>query len=108
MKGYFEKRHASGKVCCLEQMTPAMPTIYFDAIINTQLSEGVVRIGIADYVGPPIDGKRQTGEMTHLATSLLGLVQLQAQVNKLVENLIEKGILKRQTPAQIDEDKPIA
>jgi len=85
-----------------------MPTIYFDVIINTQLSEGVVRLGVADYVGPPIDGKRQTGDVTQLATSLPGLVQMQAQVNQLVENLIDKGILKRQKPTPMDDDTPIA
>ncbi len=88
-----------------------MSTIYFDAVVSTQFSEGVVRLGLADYIGPPQDGKRQTGEVTHVATSLPGLVQMQAQINQLVEGLIEKQVLRRQTPpspSATEDDVPIA
>lgn len=88
-----------------------MSTIYFDAVVSTEMSEGVVRLSVADYSGPPQDGKRQTGSVTKLATSLPGLVQLQAQINQLVDGLIEKQVLRRQTPpstsAAAEGDAPL-
>lgn len=76
-----------------------MPTIYFDTVITTQFSDGVVRLGVCDFVGAPQDGKRPMGEVTHLATSLPGLLQLQTQINQLIEGLVEKQILRKQDPA---------
>lgn len=85
-----------------------MSTVYFDVIVSTRLSEGVVRLGVADFIGPVEDGKRQTGEVTQLVTSLPGLIQMQAQVNQLVEKLIEKKVLKRDESAtKTDDDQPI-
>jgi hypothetical protein len=73
-----------------------MPTIYFDTVLSTQFSDGVVRFGLADYVGPAVDGKRPTGEVTHLATSLSGLLQLQSQINQMVNGLVDKQVLRKQ------------
>lgn len=75
-----------------------MPTIYFDTVLTTQFSDGVVRFGVCDFVGAPQDGKRATGDITQLATSLPGLLQLQAQINQLIAGLVEKQILRKQDP----------
>lgn len=74
-------------------------SLYFDVVVSAQFSEGVVRLGLADYVGPPQDGKRPTGEVTQLATSVQGLLQMQSQINQLVDGLVERKVLRRQDPA---------
>jgi len=85
-----------------------MSSTFFDAVVSTQFSDGVVRLGVADYIGPPADGQRPTGPTTYLTTTLPGLVQLQIQINQLVEGLVEKQVLRRQTPTlAVDDDKPI-
>lgn len=73
-----------------------MASTYFDTVVSTQFSDAVVRIGVADFTGPAQDGKRPTGEVTYLATSLPGLLQLQGQVQQLIDGLIERKVLKRQ------------
>ena len=74
-------------------------SLYFDVVVSAQFSEGVVRLGLADYVGAPQDGKRPTGEVTQLATSVQGLLQMQSQINQLVDGLVERKVLRRQDPA---------
>jgi hypothetical protein len=81
-------------------------SIFFDVVVSAQFSEGVVRLGLADYVGPPKDGKRPTGDVTQLATSVQGLLQMQAQINQLVEGLVERKVLRRQDPAAPAEQAP--
>lgn len=74
-----------------------MPTIYFDVIKSSQFSDGVVRFALTDFVGAAQDGKRQTNDdVTYLATSLPGLLQLQSQVNQMVDGLVDKQILRKQ------------
>lgn len=73
-----------------------MANTYFDVVVSAQFADGVVRLGVADYTGQTKDGQRTTGPVTHLVTSLPGLVQLQAQINQLVEGLVEKNVLRRQ------------
>lgn len=85
-----------------------MSSTFFDAVVSTQFSDGVVRLGVADHIGPSVDGQRPTGEVRYLTTTLPGLVQLQSQINQLVEGLIEKQVLRRQRPTlAADDDKPI-
>lgn len=80
----------------LDKRILIMPTIYFDTVLSTQFSDGVIRFGLSDYVGPAVDGKRPTGEVTHLATSLSGLLQLQSQINQMVSGLVDKQVLRKQ------------
>ena len=84
-----------------------MSSTYFDVVVSTQFSDGVVRLGVAEFTGPSNDGKRSTGDVTHLVTSLPGLVQMQSQINQLIEGLVERNVLRRQgeTAASAPENK---
>ncbi len=73
-----------------------MSSAYFDVVVSTQFSDGVVRLGVANFTGPNQDGQRSTGGVTYLVTSLPGLVQMQSQLNQLIEGLVEKNVLRRQ------------
>ena len=74
-----------------------MPTIFFDVVKSSQFSDGVVRFALTDFIGAAQDGKRITNEeVTYLATSLPGLLQLQSQVNQMIDGLVEKQVLRKQ------------
>ena len=69
--------------------------LFFDAVVSSQLLDGVVRLGVAEVVGPEKDGKRQVSEPKMILTTLTGLLQLQAQINQMVDGLVDKNILKK-------------
>lgn len=74
-----------------------MPTIFFDVVKSSQFSDGVVRFALTDFVGASPDGKRIANEdVTYLATTLPGLLQLQSQVNQMIDGLLEKQVLRKQ------------
>jgi hypothetical protein len=79
-----------------------MPTLYFDTVLSAQFSDGVVRFSLSDFVGPPVEGKRPTGEVTQIATSLAGLLQLQSQVKQIIDGLVEKQVLRKQENTSVN------
>ncbi len=69
--------------------------LFFDVSVSAQYSEGIVRLGVAELVGTNQDGKRTLGPTRVILTTLQGMLQLQAQVNQMVDGLVEKGILRK-------------
>lgn len=79
--------------------------LFFDAVLSAQLLDGVVRVGVAEVVGPEKDGKRQVSEPKMILTTLTGLLQLQLQINQMVDGLVDKNILKKREEADAPKGK---
>lgn len=62
--------------------------------VSTQFSNGVVKLGVAEFVGPEKDGKQPIGNPRTILTTLPGLLNLQAQINQLVKELAERKLIK--------------
>lgn len=73
--------------------------LFFDAVLSAQLLDGVVRLGVAEVVGPEKDGKRQVSDPKMILTTLTGLLQLQLQINQMVDGLVDKKILTKREDA---------
>lgn len=69
--------------------------IFFDVPVSTQFSNGVVKLGVAVFSGPEKEGKQPIGNPKMILTTLPGLVQFQAQINQLVNELVQRNVLKK-------------
>jgi hypothetical protein len=69
--------------------------IFFDVPVSTQFSNGVVKLGVAEFSGPEKDGKQPIGNQKMILTTLPGLLQFQAQINQLVNELVQRNVLKK-------------
>jgi len=78
-----------------------MTTVFFDQVLSVQFADGVARVSLAPIVSQDKEGKRIMGVPTQIVTTLPGLIQLQAQINQLMEGLVEKNILRKaEAPGQ--------
>jgi len=69
--------------------------IFFDVPVSTKFSNGVVKLGVAEFSGPEKDGKQPVGNQKMILTTLPGLLQFQAQINQLVNELVQRNVLKK-------------
>jgi hypothetical protein len=78
--------------------------IFFDVPVSTQFSNGVVKLGVAEFSGPEKDGKQSIGNQKMILTTLPGLLQFQAQINQLVNELVQRNVLKKNDMAGSDSN----
>jgi hypothetical protein len=78
-----------------------MQTIYTDGIANIAFHDGVVRLELVTT--RQVDKDKQ--EMTpagSVAMSLPALLRVHDQMGKAIENMVERGILTKKAPDQIN------
>ena len=81
--------------------------IFFDVPVSTQFSNGVVKLGVAEFSGPEKDGKQPVGNQKMILTTLPGLLQFQAQINQLVNELVQRNVLKKnEDKNEVQASKP--
>lgn len=81
--------------------------IFFDVPVSTQFSNGVVKLGVAEFSGPEKDGKQPVGNQKMILTTLPGLLQFQAQINQLVNELVQRNVLKKnEEKNEVQASKP--
>jgi len=69
--------------------------IFFDVPVSTQFTNGVVKLGVAEFSGPEKEGKQPVGNQKVILTTLPGLLLLQSQINQLVTELVQRKVLKK-------------
>ena len=74
--------------------------VFFDVPLSAQFADGAVRIELGIYKGEMKDKKRNVTPGATLVTTLPGILQIQWQINKLVEGLVEKKILTKKDSAK--------
>jgi hypothetical protein len=73
--------------------------LFFEVVLSSQLSNGIVKIEVASLAGQDKDGKQAITPPKTILTSITGLVQMQAQLNRFVDELVDKKILKKNDKA---------
>jgi hypothetical protein len=81
--------------------------IFFDVPVSTQFSNGVVKLSVAEFSGPEKDGKQPIGNQKMILTTLPGLLQFQAQINQLVNELVQRNVLKKNDMAGSDSNPSV-
>jgi hypothetical protein len=71
-----------------------MNSIYADGVRNVSFSNGVIKIEFASQQQIS-DTESETHAVATIALPAPGFLQTLGQLNKLVEGLVEKGILQR-------------
>jgi hypothetical protein len=77
-----------------------MTSIYADGVRNVSFSNGVVKIEFATQQ-QITDDQLETTPVATVALPAPGFLQTLGQLNKLVEGLIEKGVLQRNDAAEL-------
>ena len=78
-------------------------TVFADAMVKVQLINGVVRMELVELQGADTAeaGNKTTPVPTiQLIMPLNGFLRMHEQISNAVEQMVQKGMLKRQDPAQ--------
>jgi hypothetical protein len=76
-----------------------MDTIYADGVANVTLIDSVVRLDLVRLTQVDRQNdKAQVQPVATVAVSLPGLLRLHDQVGKVVDELVNQGVLTRKTP----------
>ncbi len=78
-------------------------TVFADAMVKVQLINGVVRMELVELQGGDSTeaGNKTTPVPTiQLLMPLNGFLRMHEQISNAVEQMVQKGMLKRQDPAQ--------
>ena len=76
-----------------------MDTIYADGVANVTLIDGVVRLNLVSLTQVEKEKeKAQVQPVATLAVSLPGLLRLNEQVTRVVDELVKQGVLTRKEP----------
>ncbi len=73
--------------------------LFFEVVLSSQFSNGIVKIEVASLLGQDKDGKQTISPSKTILTSVTGLIQMQAQLNRFVDELVEKKLLKKNEKA---------
>lgn len=74
-----------------------MNTIYADGVANVALIDGVVRLDLMSLTQIENE-KAQARVVGSLAVSLPALVRIHEQLAKVVEDMVQKGVLTKREP----------
>ncbi len=74
-----------------------MQTIYADGIANMSLIDGVIRIDLVNITQVEQD-KTNVNPVGTVAMSLPGLLRTHDQLTKMINKMVEDGILTRNEP----------
>lgn len=74
------------------------PLILIDSFENISMADGIIRIELANLVEPTGD-KPQTEKVGGIAVTVPGFLRVYDQMTKVMNRLIEQGVLKRNEPA---------
>ncbi|NTW53820.1 MAG: hypothetical protein HGB15_03455 [Chlorobaculum sp.] len=77
-----------------------MQTIYADGIANMILVDGVVRLDLINVTSVEQGKEPNVDQVGRLALSLPALIRIQDQLSKMVDKMVQDGILtKNPSPA---------
>lgn len=74
-----------------------MQTIYADGIENIKVIDGIVRLDLVN-VTEMNDGQAQLRSVAAVALSVPALVRTHQQLSKLINDLVQAGVLKQESP----------
>jgi len=74
------------------------PLILIDSFENISMADGIIRIELANLVEPTGD-KPQTERVGGIAVTVPGFLRVYDQMSKVMNRLIEQGVVKRNEPA---------
>ena len=84
------------------------PLILIDSFENISMADGIIRIDLANLVEPTGD-KPQTEKVGGIALTVPGFLRVYDQMNKVMNRLIEQGVVKRnEAVAAADAAAPAA
>jgi hypothetical protein len=75
-----------------------MQTIYADGIANMSLIDGVIRLDLVNITQVDKDQTNVSSVVT-VAMSLPGLLRTHDQLTKMIDKMVEDGILTKNNPA---------
>jgi len=76
-----------------------MQTIYADGIANMILVDGVVRLDLVNVTSVEKDKEPNIQPIGRLALSLPALIRTHDQLSKMIDKMVQDGILTKNTPA---------
>ncbi|AOS83818.1 hypothetical protein BIU88_06435 [Chlorobaculum limnaeum] len=75
-----------------------MQTIYADGIANMILVDGVVRFDLVNVTSVEKDKEPNVRPNATLALSLPALIRIQDQLGKMIDKMVQDGILTKNPP----------
>jgi len=76
-----------------------MQTIYADGIANMLLGDGVVRFDLVNVTSVEKDKEPNVRSNATVALSLPAVIRIQDQLTKMIDKMVEDGILTKNNPA---------
>ncbi|CAM8643188.1 hypothetical protein MCEGEM3_02486 [Oxalobacteraceae bacterium] len=73
---------------------------YIDGLGGINIVDGVVRIDLVAISGFEAENKAVAQRAGGLAVSLTGFVKMHEQMSKVIEDLVQKGVLQKRDNAQ--------
>lgn len=80
-----------------------MQTIYTDGVANIDFHDGVAKLELMATRQKEKD-KKEMAPVCLLAMSLPAMLRVHEQLGKVIENMVEQGILKKNTP-EVEKSK---
>lgn len=75
-------------------------SIYTDGIANITMVDGVVRYDLVTMSPTEEEGKFNIAPVASVSTSLQGMLRSYDQMSKMINTMVEKGILKKTEPQE--------
>lgn len=76
---------------------------YADGIANIQLVDGVVRFDLVSITEVKKEGA-SVRPVQQVAMSMQGFLRMQAQLNQVIEKLLEQGVIKKLDDVETKQD----
>ena len=87
-------------------------SIYVDGIANIVMVEGVIRFDLVTLdktaQAPQKDVAPQFDVITSVATTLPGFLRIHEQIQGVINNMLEQGLLKKNESDSIQLEAPVA
>lgn len=82
--------------------------IYSDGIANIRIVDGVMRYDHITLNPGDEKGKLKAKSVATVSTSLQGMLRSYDQLSKVIDDLVEKGVLKKGPPSEPVVEKTVA
>lgn len=74
-------------------------SIYTDGIANITMVDGVVRYDLVTMSPSKEEGKFNVSPVASVSTSVQGMLRTYDQLSKVINKMVEQGVLKKTEPA---------